>query len=542
MKIGKLLSAKVMALITGPLAIIATILGLVNDVPGAVGLFSNHSGNVSLTYKGEAVDNIGERHVVVCLDDATSVSKLTNIFPTFSNNTSYSVSNFAVRYSLEPQGITFSPTDFYSMAPDGEADFVMKYKDNTLPAFTTVERPIRSFHLNDNGGKLKLSAKASYDGIANPITYDVYANFYVIPYTASISYEEWKRACQRKFLTETRNLRECDIYYLSQKKGLEQDINVNLGILAQNSADPEKQVSTQDKPRSKASSENPATKVSTPTKASYTTPLPETPSPIVASLLPNVRIERITEGNEVYLECSPSCISDTTLMMLVLLEDSVTNKKSNILWAIDAKSQYNQTNMYQLSNPNIQLLDYNFCKKISGLGDSISLNNDSILENNTARTIAFYAENKNGYSTSSILKPKDKKDLRNSFGYVFTDYSYYDLPEELLADENKQKADENKQKDVLQINDQIYDSLLLSGMLCFIIVISILFRTLLFLILSVFAKELKKFSDIPKCIIELWDNIFNAKNIAQLLWKQFLFLILAFIGIAAVIYIIFLLT
>ena len=172
MSIGKVFKskfAKITAAISAPLGAIALVLGLVNDLPGAYGLFANRSGSVALTYKGEKVENVGERHVIVCLDSVKSASKLTGIYPVFSNNTSYGVNNFAMRYVVESKGVEIAPSDFYSMSQGEESDYVLKYKETLLPAFTAVERPIKNFYVAENGGHLRLSAHASYDGIDNPI-------------------------------------------------------------------------------------------------------------------------------------------------------------------------------------------------------------------------------------------------------------------------------------------------------------------------------------------------------------------------------------
>lgn len=60
--------------ITGIITTLSVVLGLVNDVPGALGLFSTHSGSVALLYKGERVTGTPERNVVACLDSVGSAS------------------------------------------------------------------------------------------------------------------------------------------------------------------------------------------------------------------------------------------------------------------------------------------------------------------------------------------------------------------------------------------------------------------------------------------------------------------------------------
>ena len=522
MKIGKVISVKILAWITGPLTIIATILGLVNDVPGALGLFSNHSGSVALSYKGEKVENVGERHVIICLDRANSVSNLTNIFPTLSNNTSYGVNNFSMRYNLESQGVAFEPTDFYVFTPEDDRGAVLKYKENLLPAFTTVDKPIRKFSLDESGGKLKLSAHASYDGIENPIVYNVLAYFYVEPYSSLMNYDEWKLKCQRKFLPDTRGFKECDVYYLTQSKGLEQEIKVNLAALTQNDA-------ANKMPTARQQTRRQHTATSNPTKATSSTSQSATSrqSHINQSCQPfSLRIERVEKSDGVFLSASvenPSC--DTTFLMLVLLEDTVTNEKSNLLWHVYAKQQYKQNNLLSLSNHNNRLIDYGFCKEIKSFGDSLTISNDSVVVNNTLRTIGVYTHNNLGHWISqSYLRPNasgewnSKIDLKS---YPNCTFSYYDLPEELLIDEYRQ-VDEYR-----WLKDGIYDSFLVACMLAMLLILPWLF----IIISEVFSKKIKRFSDFKLAYVSFcWDD-FHTDNFFHLLWKQFLLFILAFIGL-----------
>lgn len=451
MKFGKVFKskvAKITAGISAPVGAIALVLGLVNDLPGAYGIFTNRSGSVALTYKGEKVENVGERHVIVCLDSVKSASKLTGIYPVFSNNTSYGVNNFAMRYSVESKGVEIAPSDFYTMSQGDESDYVLKYKETLLPAFTAVERPIKNFYVAEDGGRLRLSAHASYDGINNPIVYDVYTNFYVVPYRGSLSYDDWKRLCQRKFLSDTHDIQECDVYYLTQRNGFEQEINFRLGDLrpdrlesAENIAatrpaakkpEPERRVSPKPEPKSEPKA-RPAQ-----TPASFKPAAARRPAASASEPMPfALRIEDVGGDTvNVHVDKVPC---DTVLMMLVLLEDTVAHVKSNDLWVLSVDSRNYGTTYLRDKGKGRRLVDYAFCRENPALRDSVKIGSDSTLVNKLSRTIGVYAGRDFGtWYRHGIIKPG--KNMR--FG-GFDDVRFYELPEALLVDEYKAGADES---------------------------------------------------------------------------------------------------
>ncbi len=439
---------------------IAMIIGLITDVPSAIGLFTVRSGDIALTYKGEKVENIRERHVIVCLDNVKSASQLTGIYPTFSNNTNYGINNFAMRYTIESQNVMFEPTDYYNMSQEGNGYYVLKYKETMLPAFNTVECPIRKFIVAQNGGKLHLMAQSSYDGIKVPIIYNVYANFYVIPYPSTCSYEEWKRKCQQNFIPNTQGLSECDVYYLTQNNGYEQEINFRLGNITRNTAQTiQQETLSQKQLHENEQRQHKKTEQQTTPKPIYT-PQPtitQLPDKTSYSQLPfNLRVsgyKQPEQGDEMVELSINNALCDTTMMMLVLLEDSATHEKSNDLWQIRVirSNKYSSVqNIYHTVKSGCRLVDYAFCRENKAIGDSITgLDNDSILKNNTLRTIGILAvqnTDSDSYYMTWMLKPKDATnvgkghrsiDLKNYRKINYTKLQYYELPEDLLIDEYK---------------------------------------------------------------------------------------------------------
>ncbi|MGN1246439.1 MAG: SPOR domain-containing protein, partial [Muribaculaceae bacterium] len=444
--------------ITGIITTLSVVLGLVNDVPGALGLFSTHSGSVALLYKGEKVTGTPERNVVVCLDSVGSASLLNGIYPTFSNNTGYGVNNFAMRYTIESQSVMFEPTDYYSMTQEGDGCYVMKYKESMLPAFTTVERPVKKFFVAQNGGKLHLKAQASYDGVEYPMIYDVYARFFVVPYPKVLSFDEWKRRCQERFLPATSELKECDVYYLTRDNGTEQEINVNLGAIAQNRVAPTPSAETR-KPKATprpVAAPAPSTTVKKPAspepKLTDVPTAPVMPSAATASgstVQPPFNLRVIGYGNSSkwseYVKLLIDNVQcDTTMMMLVLLEDSVSHNRTNELWRIRTERKYGYTQEVKNSvKPGYRIVDYAFCRENKQLADSIVKNDeDEYLKNITYRSVGVLAIDSLGFCRVMILKAEDALEGEGNNRMYFTNFKlaelrYYELPEYLLIDDYK---------------------------------------------------------------------------------------------------------
>ncbi len=432
---------KITAWITASFGALATVLGFVNDLPDAYARLTNNTGSIAISYKGEKVDHIGERHVVVCMDSVQSASKLTGIYPTLSNNTSYGVNNFTIRYSIESKGVTFSPSAFYNMSQDEEGESVLKYKETILPAFTTVERPIKHIYPSETGGRMNMSVLASYDGIDNPIVYNLYTNFYVIPYSAASSYDNWKELCQRMFMTDTHDLKECDVYYLTQRNGIEQEINFNLSEITNNNNKDNNNKDNNNK-EGNITHRNQLSQIrgTSSRKISIHKPVEERSTAIFnPSRLFNLLIETTDSS---YVKFSAHNVkADTTIIILALLEDTVTNKKSNKFWGL--KSEWLRQGISCRIDENTRVLDYTICQENQFLRDSVNIDNDSIMKSRILRTIGIKAEG----CVPVILTPRhdtqsshnDKIDLKPYRNRVIR---FYDLPEELLIDKYK-KVDKN---------------------------------------------------------------------------------------------------
>ena len=504
--------------ITGIITTLSVVLGLVNDVPGALGLFSTHSGSVALLYKGERVTGTPERNVVVCLDSVGSAALLNGIYPTFSNSTGYGVNNFAMRYTIESQSVMFEPTDYYSMTQEGDGCYVMKYKESMLPAFTTVERPVKKFFVAQNGGKLHLKAQASYDGVEYPMIYDVYARFFVVPYPKVLSFDEWKRRCQERFLPATRELKECDVYYLTRNNGTEQEINVNLGTIAQNRIAPAPSAETS-KPKATPRPEaapTPSTTVkkpaSTGSKRTDVQTAREMSSAAAASgstVQPpfNLRVvgyekhnTRVCEYVKLHID-NEQC--DTTMMMLVLLEDSVSHNRKNELWRIrtERKYGYTQEKKYRVV-PGYRIVDYSFCRENKQLADSIVKNDeDEYLKNITYRSVGVLAIDSLGFCREMILKAEDALEGKGENFMYYTNFRlaelrYYELPEDLLIDDYKPIDNYERIRVALKWGHWL--GLYMGGFVFLLI--------LVFVVTDIWdeRKRIRSWNDVAKCVYNSW--------------------------------------
>lgn len=406
---------KKIALAWGCVAVLGTLTGLVTDAFSAVGLFSDNSGNLEISYKGEKVVGEGERHIVVCLDSIGSASMLNGIYPSFSNNTRYGLNNFSIRYLIESSNVMFEPTDYYTFTQEGEGSYNMKYKETILPAFSSVERPVRKFFVAENGGKMHLKAQASYDGIEKPITYNLYTSFFVIPFNAK-TFSEWKQLCKKSFLPSISDLNVCDIYYISRQNGQEQEINCSLTAMAQ-----PKQVNGKSSINTLKDKKNPAVVEKKQLENDNT----------------NISIN-IKEVNDEYKINVKTSEADTTLLLLALLEDTVSHNRRNELYNIEVKSTHLEH--YVKRKKNEVLLEYEICRLNNAVRDSVLYENGDELQLNnlTLRTIGILAKNDTTkYYNCYFVKPWESEGNKRIKIKDYNIFSFYELPERLLVDEFK---------------------------------------------------------------------------------------------------------
>lgn len=415
----------------GPVTVVATVLGLVNDAPGAISLMNHQNGNIVLSYKGESVQENSERNLIVCLDESGSAGLLTGIYPVIANNTRYGVNNLAMRYDIRTQNVSIEPTDYYTFVQEEPNAFTLKYKDPVLPAFTTVERPLKKIHLVGNQGSLYMKVRTSYDGITHPLQYGIQAELMVVPYPDNKDYNDWKRICQQQFLKNTRSLKQCDVYYLSEKYGSEQEINY---LLEQNTAKvleierKSEQVVRDAQPKKEVEQSHPNSD--------------ETLSAARNLSSINLRIHKDKSSDKVYVQV-PDLKKDTVIMVLALLEDTLTQEKYNELWAMNYQKKYNGMSWHFHCNENFQLIDYALCSENPALKDSVEINESGIITNPLLRAIAVFGKRKSDtgdyYECYEIINPKEKQDAISRYFQIdnLVDLRFLELPENVLVEKYK---------------------------------------------------------------------------------------------------------
>ena len=125
------------------------------------------------------------------------ISNAISITPTLGNNSEYSIRDFSLQYHISTHGIDVIPSDYYDIYKEKDG-LTLKYKGNTLYAFTLAESPIKRIYCNQDIGTLDIVIKASYDGISKPFTHKVAGNIHVIPKHPNLN--EWKDVCNLKLM------------------------------------------------------------------------------------------------------------------------------------------------------------------------------------------------------------------------------------------------------------------------------------------------------------------------------------------------------
>lgn len=125
------------------------------------------------------------------------ISNAINITPTLGNNSEYSIRDFSLQYHISTHSIDVIPSDYYDIYEEKDG-LTLKYKGNTLYAFTLAESPIKRIYCNQDIGTLDIVIKASYDGISKPFTHKVAGNIHIIPKHPNLN--EWKDVCNLKLM------------------------------------------------------------------------------------------------------------------------------------------------------------------------------------------------------------------------------------------------------------------------------------------------------------------------------------------------------
>ena len=162
----------------------------------------DRGGTLTAFYNGDVAYSDERQQMVVCVDDASADLSAAAFTPTFVNNSEYSIRDFMLQYQFEASGIDLEYSDFFTVYRSGPAT-TLRYKENTLYAFSGTEPPIAALRNIRNNGKVRTQVKATYDGAGRPFVYTVDVAFHVVPKAAGQSFGEWKTLCNNTILTHT---------------------------------------------------------------------------------------------------------------------------------------------------------------------------------------------------------------------------------------------------------------------------------------------------------------------------------------------------
>lgn len=162
----------------------------------------DRGGTLTAFYNGDVAYSDERRQMVVCVDDVSANLSAVAFTPTFVNNSEYSIRDFMLQYQFEASGIDLEYSDFFTAYRSGPAT-TLRYKENTLYAFSGTDPPITSLRNIRNNSKVRTQVKATYDGAGRPFVYTVDVAFHVIPKAAGQSFDEWKTLCNNTILKHT---------------------------------------------------------------------------------------------------------------------------------------------------------------------------------------------------------------------------------------------------------------------------------------------------------------------------------------------------
>ena len=162
----------------------------------------DRGGTLTAFYNGDVAYSDERQQMVVCVDDASADLSAVAFTPTFVNNSEYSIRDFMLQYQFEASGIDLEYSDFFTAYRSGPAT-TLRYKENTLYAFSGTDLPITALRNIRNNSKVRTQVKATYDGAGRPFVYTVDVAFHVIPKAVGQSFDEWKTLCNNTILTHT---------------------------------------------------------------------------------------------------------------------------------------------------------------------------------------------------------------------------------------------------------------------------------------------------------------------------------------------------
>lgn len=408
-------------------------------------------GSLQATLNGEVLENHSHREVIICLDNPKAASSLSALYPTFSNSSSYSIRDFYLSYHVSSNSVMFEPTDYYTLYNDAPGSYSLKYKETVLPGSRSVENPIREIIVAENGGNMTFTTDVTYDGSSEPYVYELNAQYMVVSNDEGLNFEQWKHKCQEKYLASVGNT-ETPVFYLTSDGHME--YAVNIGLTASTKPTPTHAPNSEVKDRQQVELtpepiSSPSTKettASTPKPTQVSSPRENyVPADNQTTISHNDKVDPHSLGNLIESVTQEPIVSegrtynnityriksdqkDASLMILELLEDTITHKQENNVRKFSVRDLVHFYSVYVSSAT--QLQDYALCIENAALEDSVDIDGEFI-RNNTRRTIAVHRADDEG-SLTMLVKPHKKERLGKGRNRTC---SFYEVPQHMLTED-----------------------------------------------------------------------------------------------------------
>lgn len=407
-------------------------------------------GNLQATLNGEVLENHSHREVIICLDNPKAASSLSALYPTFSNSSSYSIRDFYLSYHVSSNSVMFEPTDYYTLYNDAPGSYSLKYKETVLPGSRSVENPIREIIVAENGGNMTFTTDVTYDGSSEPYVYELNAQYMVVSNDEGLNFEQWKHKCQEKYLAAVGNT-ETPVFYLMSDGHMEYAVNIGLTAKTEPTPTHAPKSEVKDRPQVERTPEpisSPSTKETTasaPKPTLVSTPRENyVPADNQTTISQNDKVEPHSLGNLIESVTQEPVVSegrtynnityriksdqkDGSLMILELLEDTITHKQENNVNQISVRGCDQLYSIYVSSATRLQ--DYALCTENVALADSVDIDGEFI-RNNTRRTIAVHRVDDEG-SLTKLIKPHKEEWLGKGRNRTCT---FYEVPQQMLTE------------------------------------------------------------------------------------------------------------
>ena len=202
---------------------ITTVIALISI---AVVIIINLGGSMETTYQARRVRNGESNTIMVCMDDASTNLSDLNVTPTFKNNSWVSLKHLSLSFEVECTNISFMPSVFVNAHKYNESNSLFQYKDKELSAHDDSKPPFSNIIINSSTGWCLIKSKASFDGKSAAFKCYTYVYFFVVPNNDGLTYANWKKKCEDRFIGFI-NSDSFDVCYYSMNRKVETLLNVS---------------------------------------------------------------------------------------------------------------------------------------------------------------------------------------------------------------------------------------------------------------------------------------------------------------------------